>query len=121
VGQLKVKWVFQTGVLGSFETSPLVENGVMYATTPYNHVFAIDARTGKQLWHYQQKLGSVPLCCGPNNRGAAILGDSLLMATLDSSLIALDKKTGDKLWESQVADPEMGYSRPWRRWCTRIR
>lgn len=110
VGQLKVKWIFQTGVLGSFENSPVVENGVMYITTPYNHVFAVDAKTGKQLWHYQQKLGAVPLCCGPNNRGVAILGDTLFMATLDSSLVALDKKTGDKLWETQVADPEMGYS-----------
>ncbi len=110
VDQLKVKWVFQTGVLGSFETSPLVENGIMYATTPYNHVFAIDVRTGKQLWHYQQKLGTVPLCCGPNNRGVAVLDDTLFMATLDAMLVAIDKKTGDKLWEQQVADPQMGYS-----------
>ena len=110
VDQPKVKWVFQTGVLGSFETSPLVENGIMYATTPHDHVFAIDVRTGKQLWHYQQKLGSVPLCCGPNNRGMAVLGDTLFMATLDAMLVAIDKKTGDKLWEQQVADPQMGYS-----------
>lgn len=110
VAQLKVKWIFQTGVLGSFETTPLVEDGVMYATTPYNHVFAIDARSGKQMWHYQQKLAAVPLCCGPNNRGVALLGDNVFMATLDASLVALDKKTGEKIWETQVADPQMGYS-----------
>ena len=90
VGQLKVKWVFQTGVLGSFENSPVVENGIMYVTTPYNNAFAIDAHNGKELWHYQQRLASVPLCCGPNNRGVAILGDTVFMATLDSALVALD-------------------------------
>ncbi|MBV8400536.1 MAG: PQQ-binding-like beta-propeller repeat protein [Acetobacteraceae bacterium] len=110
VGQLKVKWVFQTGVLGSFENSPIIENGIMYVTTPYNHAFAIEARTGKELWHYQQRLASVPLCCGPNNRSVAILGDTVFMATLDAALVALDKKTGEKLWETQVADPAMGYS-----------
>ncbi|HTW29343.1 MAG TPA: PQQ-binding-like beta-propeller repeat protein [Acetobacteraceae bacterium] len=110
VGQLRVKWVFQTGVLGSFENSPIVEDGVMYITTPYNYLFAVDARTGKELWHYQQKLAAVPLCCGPNSRGVALLGDTLFMATLDASLVALNKKTGEKLWETQVADPEMGYS-----------
>ncbi|MBV9653077.1 MAG: PQQ-binding-like beta-propeller repeat protein [Acetobacteraceae bacterium] len=110
VGQLKLAWIFQTGVLGSFETTPIVEDGIMYVTTPYNHVFAIDARSGRQMWHYQQKLASVPLCCGPNNRGVALLGDNIFMATLDSNLVALDKKTGDKVWETEVADPQMGYS-----------
>lgn len=110
VKNLRVKWVFQTGVIGSFENTPLVENGIMYVTTPYNHAFAIDTRTGQQLWHFQQKLGTVPLCCGPNNRGVAILGDWLFMTTLDASLVAINKKTGEKGWETQVADPEMGYS-----------
>ena len=110
VSKLKVKWIFQTGVLGSFENTPIVEKGTMYVTTPFNHAFAIDAATGKELWHFQQKLGSVPLCCGPNNRGVAILGDQLFMATLDASLVSLNKKTGEKIWETQVADPEMGYS-----------
>ncbi len=107
---LHVKWVFQTGVIGSFENTPIVENGIMYVTTPYDHAFAVDAKTGAQLWHYEHKLGKVPYCCGPNNRGVAVLGDNVYMATLDAELVALDKKTGTKVWEVQVADPDAGYS-----------
>jgi alcohol dehydrogenase (cytochrome c) len=110
VRNLKVKYIFQTGVLGSFQTTPIVEKGIMYVTTPFNHAFAVNAATGKQLWHHQHKLGKTIFCCGPNNRGVAILGNSVFMATLDAMLIALDKRTGEKLWEVQVADPEFGYS-----------
>jgi alcohol dehydrogenase (cytochrome c) len=110
VSRLKVKWIFQTGVVGSFENTPIVENGVMYVTTPYDHVFAVDAKTGKELWHYQYKLGKNIFCCGPNNRGVVVVGDKVLMATLDAHLIALDKKTGDKIWDTEVADSEVGYS-----------
>ena len=110
VENLHLKWMFQTGVLGSFETTPIVEDGVMYITAPYNHVFAIDARSGQQLWHYEHKLGTTIFCCGPNNRGVALAGDKVYMATLDAMLIALDKKTGALVWETQIADPEFGYS-----------
>ena len=110
VQNLRLKWIFQTGVIGSFETTPIVENGVMYVTTPYNHVFAVDATSGRQLWHYQHKLGTTIFCCGPNNRGVAILGDNLYMTTLDAMLIALNKTTGKLVWDVEIADPEMGYS-----------
>src|SRR5919106_907668 len=107
---LHLKWIFQTGVLGSFQTTPIVEDGVMYITTPYNHVFAVDARTGRELWHYEHKLGTTIFCCGPNNRGVALADDKVYMATLDAMLIALDKTTGALVWETQIADPEFGYS-----------
>jgi PQQ-dependent dehydrogenase (methanol/ethanol family) len=110
VNHLKVKWILQTGVVGSFENSPIVENGIMYVTTPYDHVFAVDAATGKQLWHYQQKLGFNIFCCGPNNRGVAVHGNSLILGTLDAHLVALDKRTGQPLWDVEVADPQVGYS-----------
>ncbi len=110
VGRLHVKWIFQTGVVGSFENTPIVENGVMYVSTPYDHVFAIDAKSGKQLWHYQYKLGKNIFCCGPNNRGVVVVGDKVLFGTLDAHLVALDKKTGDKVWDTEVADSEVGYS-----------
>ena len=77
----------------------------MYITTPYNHVFAIDARSGQQLWHYEHKLGTTIFCCGPNNRGVALADDKVYMATLDAMLIALDKKTGALVWETEIADP----------------
>jgi PQQ-dependent dehydrogenase (methanol/ethanol family) len=110
VQNLRLKWIFQTGVIGSFENTPIVEDGIMYVTTPYNHAFAVDASSGKQLWHYQHKLGTTIFCCGPNNRGVAVLGDKLFMTTLDAMLIALDKRTGEVVWEIEVADPEFGYS-----------
>jgi PQQ-dependent dehydrogenase (methanol/ethanol family) len=110
VKDLRLKWIFQTGIIGSFENTPIVEDGVMYVTTPYNQVFAVDAVNGRQLWHYEHKLGTTIFCCGPNNRGVAINGDNLYMATLDAMLIALNKKTGELVWETEIADPEAGYS-----------
>ncbi|MBV8651054.1 MAG: PQQ-binding-like beta-propeller repeat protein, partial [Alphaproteobacteria bacterium] len=110
VKNLRVKWIFQTGVVGSFENTPIVENGVMYITTPFDHVFAADARTGKELWHFQYKLGKNIFCCGPNNRGVAVYGDNVIFGTLDAHLVALNKKTGEKVWDTEVADSEVGYS-----------
>jgi PQQ-dependent dehydrogenase (methanol/ethanol family) len=95
----------------SMETSPLVVDGVMYVTTSFDHVFALDARTGRQLWEYKQKLGPITTyCCGPNNRGVALYGNKVYLATLDAKLVALDAKTGKMVWETQIADPEKGYS-----------
>jgi PQQ-dependent dehydrogenase (methanol/ethanol family) len=111
VAKLKPAFVFQTAVLESMETAPIVVDGVMFLTTSFNHVYAIDAATGEEYWHYKQKLGPiVTVCCGNNNRGVAIEGATLFMGTLDSKLVALDAKTGKLLWETQIADPEKGYS-----------
>jgi alcohol dehydrogenase (cytochrome c) len=111
VHRLRPAWMFQTEVKDSFETSPIVVNGIMYFTTSFNHVYAVDARTGEQLWHFKHKMGPVTVyCCGPNNRGVAVAGDRVFMGTLDAKLVALDAKTGKLLWEAQIADPELGYS-----------
>jgi alcohol dehydrogenase (cytochrome c) len=111
VAKLRPAFVFQTAVLESMETAPLVVDGVMFLTTSFNHVYAIDAATGEEYWHYKQKLGPfVTVCCGNNNRGVAIEGGRLFMGTLDAKLVALDAKTGQLLWETQIADPELGYS-----------
>jgi PQQ-dependent dehydrogenase (methanol/ethanol family) len=111
VGKLKVAWIFQTEVRESMETSPIVVNGVMFITTSFSHVYALDAKTGEQLWHYKHPLGPVTTyCCGPNNRGVAVYEDKVYLATLDSKLVALDAKTGNKVWQSDIADPELGYS-----------
>ena len=111
VSKLRPAWVFQTEVKDTMETSPIVVNGVMYVTTAFDHVYALDARTGEELWHYKQKLGPITTyCCGPNNRGVAVLEDMVYLATLDAKLVALDAKTGKQVWETQVADPELGYS-----------
>src|SRR5262249_37613978 len=111
VKNLKAQVVFQTEVVESMETAPIVVDGVMFLTTSYNHVYAIDAVTGKEFWHYKHKMGPVTtFCCGPNNRGVAIAGDKLFMGTLDAKLVALDAKTGNVLWETKIADPDEGYS-----------
>jgi len=111
VGRLRPAFVFQTGVLESMETAPIVVNGVMFLTTSFNHVYAIDATTGEEYWHYKHKMGPITtFCCGPNNRGVAIDGDRLFMGTLDAKLVALDARTGKLLWETQIADPDKGYS-----------
>jgi len=111
VAKLRPAFVFQTGIVESMETAPIVANGVMYVTTSYNHVYAINATTGEQYWHFKHKIGPVSTyCCGPNNKGVAIADGKLFMGTLDAKLVALDAKTGKLLWETQIADPELGYS-----------
>ena len=111
VKNLRPKFTFQTEVLESMETAPIVVDGVMYMTTSYNHVYALDAVTGKEFWHYKHKMGPITtFCCGPNNRGVAIEGGKLFMGTLDAQLLALDAKTGAVLWKTEIADPEKGYS-----------
>ncbi len=111
VSRLHPAWIFQTEVKESLETSPIIVNGVMYVTTSFSHVYALDAKTGAQIWHYKPKLGPVTtFCCGPNNRGVAVYEDRVYVGTLDARLIALDAKTGAVVWEQQVGDPEKGYS-----------
>ena len=111
VKNLVPAWIFQTEIVDSLETSPIVVNGIMYVTTSYNHVYALDAKTGSEIWHYKQKLGPITTyCCGPNNRGVAVSGDKVFMATLDAKVVALNAKTGRVVWEQQIADPELGYS-----------
>src|SRR5712675_2400479 len=111
VAKLRPAWIFQTEVKESMETSPIVVNGVMYVTTSFSHVYALNAQTGEELWHYKHPLGPITTyCCGPNNRGVAVYEDKVYLATLDSKLVGLDAKTGNKVWQSDIADPELGYS-----------
>ncbi len=111
VAKLRPAFVFQTGIVESMETAPIVVDGVMFVTTSYNHVYAINAATGEQYWHFKHKIGPVSTyCCGPNNKGVAVSEGKLFMGTLDAKLVALDAKTGKLLWETEIADPELGYS-----------
>jgi PQQ-dependent dehydrogenase (methanol/ethanol family) len=113
VARLVPRMIFQTGIakLGSFENTPIVSNGVMYVTTPYNTAMAYDIDSKKELWRYEHKLGTTIYCCGPNNRGVGIHGGAhVYMGTLDAHLIAFDAKTGKVLWDKEVADPAAGYS-----------
>jgi len=111
VGKLHPAWIFQTEVKESMETTPIVVNGVMYVTTSFDHVYALNAKTGEEYWHYKHAMGPVTTyCCGPNNRGVAVYDDKVYLATLDSQLVALNAKTGSIVWQTQIADPTLGYS-----------
>ncbi len=111
VSKLRPAFVFQTGIVESMQTAPIVVDGVMFVTTSYNHVYALNAVTGEQYWHFKHKIGPVSTyCCGPNNKGVAVSEGKLFMGTLDAKLVALDAKTGKLLWETEIADPELGYS-----------
>ena len=84
VKDLKLAWTFQVDLTESIQGAPIVYDGVMYLTTSYNHLFAVDAKTGRELWHYRHVFDpAVSICCGPNNRGVAALGDLVYMATLE--------------------------------------
>jgi alcohol dehydrogenase (cytochrome c) len=107
VRDLVPAWSFQTGTPDGLEATPLVVNGVMYMTASWNHVFAIDARTGAELWHYRRRLPEkLKYCCGPVNRGVAVLGGLLYLATLDAHLVALDAQTGRVRWDVEMGRVE---------------
>jgi len=108
---LSLEWAFQTADLGQFETTPLVVDGVLYGTGQNDRAFALDARTGRPLWRYQRNLpDKLQPCCGTVNRGFAILGNKLFMATLDAHVIALDTKTGNVIWDVTAADYHAAYT-----------
>jgi glucose dehydrogenase len=100
-------WSFQTGVPDGLEATPLFVDGVIFLTTSWNHVFAIDARTGAELWHYRRRLpAKLTYCCGPVNRGLAVRGGMLFLATLDAHLVALDAQTGRVRWDTEIGTVE---------------
>jgi alcohol dehydrogenase (cytochrome c) len=111
VDRLTPQWVFQTGQLGKFEATPIITGGVIYITGPNNAAWAVDARSGRQIWRYLRDLPEgLNICCGRVNRGFAVLGDRLYMATLDAHLLALDMKTGSVIWDSVIDDYKKGYT-----------
>jgi PQQ-dependent dehydrogenase (methanol/ethanol family) len=111
VGKLRPAWIFQTEVQDVLATSPIIANGVMYVTTAFNHVYALNAKTGEEYWHYKHAMAPVTTsCCGPINRGAAVYDDKVYMATVDAKLVALDAKTGSLVWQAEIADSSRGYA-----------
>jgi len=114
VSRLTPVALVQTGITGSFETTPIVVNGIMYATTPVvdnqMKILAIRADTGEVIWESKYTLSDFKICCGPVNRGVAVGYGSVYVVTLDDRLIALDAASGEVRWNVQVADPSVGYS-----------
>ena len=112
VGQLELKWAYQIPEIDRAETTPLVVDGVMFVTEAPSNAVALDAATGRQYWRYEHELpDDLRICCGRNNRGVAILGETLYMSTLDAHLVAIDARTGNLVWNREVADHQAGYSK----------
>jgi len=112
VKNLQVAWTFSTGVLRGHEGSPLVIDGMMYLHTPFpNNVFAIDLDTQKIVWKYEPKQDPavIPqMCCDTVNRGLAYAEGKIFLQQADSMLVALDAKTGKKIWDVKNGDPKLG-------------
>ena len=112
VEDLEIAWVHQLSVLDRAETTPLVVDGVMFITESPSTVIAVDAASGRPYWRYEHQLPEeIIICCGRNNRGVAVQGDTVLMSTLDAHLVALDAKTGSVRWETEVQEATAGYSK----------
>jgi alcohol dehydrogenase (cytochrome c) len=110
VAGLNVKWAYQFPT-GRNQTSPIVVDGVMYVTSP-NRAAALDLRTGRELWTWERPIPKdyQSIGFGQVNRGPAVLGDKLFIATLDCYLVALDLKSGQQRWAVRVEDYKPGYS-----------
>ncbi|MEZ0232088.1 MAG: pyrroloquinoline quinone-dependent dehydrogenase [Methylophilaceae bacterium] len=105
VKDLAQAWIYKSGVTASFQATPIVVDGVMYLSLPYNHVVALDAKTGKLLWRYEhQRRKDWKMCCGPANRGVAVGYGKVFIGTVDARLIALDAKTGKIVWDIDAVD-----------------
>lgn len=105
VKNLSLAWQFKSGVSASFQATPIVVNGVMFVALPYNHVVALDAKTGQLKWRYtHQRRENWKMCCGPANRGVAVKEGKVFIGTVDARLIALDANNGEKIWDIDVAE-----------------
>ncbi len=109
VDDLVPVWSFSTGVGSGHEAPPVVNNGTMFVSTPRNQVFALDARTGELIWRYQHELPDDLVAFHNTNRGVALFGDHVFMATLDARVVALDAQSGRVAWDMPVADNSSGY------------
>lgn len=104
VATLAPAWVYRSGVAATFQATPIVVDGTMYLSLPFNHVAALDARTGRELWRYTHERHTRNMCCGPANRGVAVAYGKVFMATVDARLVALDQKTGQVRWDVPLVE-----------------
>lgn len=119
VDRLEPAWTFQFGQIGlqaapatyAFEAAPIVVDGVMFVSGWDGYVWALDAKTGQELWRYKHAIPlDVPACCGNVNRGVAVADGKVFLATLNGHIVALDAQTGDTLWQQPFADVRAGES-----------
>src|SRR6218665_2347749 len=114
VAKLGLAWQYAIDTEDGMETTPIVVDGVMYTSGPKGTVFALDAKTGAELWKFAPQIDpgvSRKVCCGPVNRGVAVWQGLVYVASLDGYLFALDGKTGEVRWKSDaVTERQRGYT-----------
>jgi quinohemoprotein ethanol dehydrogenase len=113
VSNLGLLWSFDLGTSRGIEVTPIVHNGIMYVTSTWNIVYAIDARTGNQLWRFDPDVDKEQAskgCCDAVNRGVAIWGDAVFTATIDGRLISLNAQTGSVNWDINTIDKSYPYT-----------
>src|SRR5262245_13932126 len=112
VASLRVRWMKQFDSNDPFiQATPLVVGGTIFIVAPASTVSALDAKTGDLIWEYKRTIPpNLPLCCGRNSRGLAILGGTIFFSSLDGYLVALNASNGKVLWETLAANPAEGYS-----------
>jgi alcohol dehydrogenase (cytochrome c) len=109
VGRLRLAWTRPTDQVRVHESAPLVNNGVMFITTPTNQIIALDAKTGAVLWRYRRPRPDGAFVLHDTNRGVALYGDKVFFAAGEAVLVALDAKTGKEIWAVSVADNKSSY------------
>ncbi|HTO71405.1 MAG TPA: PQQ-dependent dehydrogenase, methanol/ethanol family [Myxococcota bacterium] len=113
VSRLHRVWTFETGLARGHEATPLVHDGVLFFTGSWSVVFAVDARTGRQLWRWDpevDKLVAAKACCDVVNRGVALYQGRVYVGVLDGRLVALDEKTGTPKWSTWTIDQTQPYT-----------
>ncbi|MDO9478136.1 MAG: PQQ-dependent dehydrogenase, methanol/ethanol family [Pseudohongiella sp.] len=113
VSELGLAWDFELDTDRGQEATPLVIDGVVYLTTAWSKAYALDARTGEQIWHFDPEVPgakAVDACCDVVNRGMAAWGDKVYFGALDGRLIALDRETGEQAWSTMTVDPDKRYT-----------
>jgi alcohol dehydrogenase (cytochrome c) len=102
-------WSYSTGVAEGHQAPPFVNDGMMFVTTPQNQIIALEATTGRELWRYVRELPDDLFQLHPTNRGPALYGDKIFMATVDACVVALMAETGEEVWDVCIGDYTEGY------------
>ena len=113
VSQLGLAWSYATGTKRGHEATPIVVDGVLYATGSWSIVFALDAKTGRELWRYDPKVPKAKArdaCCDVVNRGVAVWEGRVYVGTIDGRLVALDAASGKPVWDVLTVDPKRPYT-----------
>ena len=113
VGSLGLAWHYDLDTDRGQEATPIVVDGMMYVTSAWSKVFALDAATGARLWSYDPKVPpewAVNACCDVVNRGVAVWKGKVFVGTLDGRLVALDAATGKPVWETLTIDRNFRYT-----------